>query len=118
MTEESRSTAEWADMRARHHNGDAQIRALSRHAREFADDCSGMNFDAPMLSTITARTLIVHGDRDPLYPVELAVELYRAIPNARRGPELRARPDLGEQAAPFVRTATAFLGAPKAPLST
>jgi pimeloyl-ACP methyl ester carboxylesterase len=26
--------------------------------------------------------LIVYGDRDPLYPVEMAVEMYRAIPHA------------------------------------
>ena len=37
---------------------------------------------ADTLAAISARTLIVHGDRDPLYPVELAVEIYRAIPRA------------------------------------
>ena len=36
-----------------------------------------MAFTPPLLGTITARTLIVHGDRDPLYPVELALEMYR-----------------------------------------
>jgi pimeloyl-ACP methyl ester carboxylesterase len=41
-----------------------------------------MNFNLERLSTIAARTLVVSGDRDPLYPVELAVELYRGIPNA------------------------------------
>ena len=38
-----------------------------------------MNFTPTTLSSITARTSIVHGDRDPLYPVEPAVELLRAI---------------------------------------
>ena len=111
MTEEGRSAAEWAEMRARHHQGDDQIRALWRHAREFADDRSDMNFDAATLSAITARTLIVHGDRDPLYPVELAVELFRAIPNAALAvvPNGGHGPIFGEQAAPFVRTATAFV---------
>jgi pimeloyl-ACP methyl ester carboxylesterase len=114
MTEESRSAAEWAQMRARHHNGDDQIRALWRHAREFADDRSDMNFDVATLSRITARTLIVHGDRDPLYPVELAVELFRAIPDAALAvvPNGGHGPIFGEQAAPFVRTATAFLASP------
>ena len=119
MTEESRSAVEWEDMRSRHHNGDAQIRALWRHARAFADDRSDMNFDAATLSAITARTLIVHGDRDPLYPVELAVELFRAIPNAALAvvPNGGHGPIFGEQAAPFVRTATTFLAAkaPQAP---
>ncbi|MFT3776112.1 MAG: alpha/beta hydrolase [Minicystis sp.] len=41
-----------------------------------------MNFTPPLLSTIRARTLIVSGDRDPFYPVELAVQMYRAIPRA------------------------------------
>ena len=111
MTEERRSAAEWAEMRGRHHHGDDQIRALWRHAREFADDRSDMNFDATTLAAITARTLIVHGDRDPLYPVELAVELFRAIPNAALDvvPNGGHGPIFGEQAAPFVRTATAFL---------
>jgi pimeloyl-ACP methyl ester carboxylesterase len=111
MTEEGRSAEEWAQMRSRHHQGDDQIRALWRHAREFANDRSDMNFDAARLSAITARTLIVHGDRDPLYPVEQAVELFRAIPNAALDvvPNGGHGPIFGEQAAPFVRTATAFL---------
>ena len=98
-------------MRARHHLGDDQIRALWRHARAFADDRDDMNFTAANLSTITARTLIVHGDRDPLYPVEQAVELFRWIPDASLWvvPNGGHGPIFGEQAAPFVRTATAFL---------
>ena len=56
----------------------------------------------------------MHGDRDPLYPVELAVELFRGIPNAALWvvPNGGHGPIFGEQAAPFVRTATAFLAAP------
>ena len=34
------------------------------------------------LSTIEAQTLVVHGDRDPLYPAELALEMYEAIPES------------------------------------
>jgi pimeloyl-ACP methyl ester carboxylesterase len=113
MTAETRSPAEWTEMRGRHHHGDDQIRALWRHAREFADDRDDMNFTAATLSTITARTLIVHGDRDPLYPVELALELYRNIPGSALWvvPNGGHGPIFGEQAAPFVTTATAFLRA-------
>jgi pimeloyl-ACP methyl ester carboxylesterase len=112
LTEESRSAADWSEMRSRHRLGDDQIRELWRHAREFADDCDDMNFTAASLSSISARTLIVHGDRDPLYPVELAVELLRGIPNAALWvvPNGGHGPIFGEQAAPFVRTAAAFLG--------
>ena len=111
MTEETRSPAEWEQMRGRHQLGDDQIRALWRYTREFADDRDDMNFSAATLSTITARTLIVHGDRDPLYPVELAVELLRGIPNSSLWvvPNGGHGPIFGDQAAPFVRTATAFL---------
>jgi pimeloyl-ACP methyl ester carboxylesterase len=111
MTEEGRSEAEWKEMRGRHHLGDDQIRALWRHAREFADDRDDMNFTPSTLSKITARTLIVHGDRDPFYPVEQAVELLRGIPNASLWvvPNGGHGPIFGDQAAPFVRIATAFI---------
>ena len=111
MTAETRSAAEWAEMRGRHHLGDDQIRALWRYARGFAEDRDDMNFTVAVLSQISARTLLVHGDRDPLYPVELAVELLRAIPNAALWvvPNSGHGPIFGEQAAPFVRTAAAFL---------
>jgi pimeloyl-ACP methyl ester carboxylesterase len=111
MTADSRSDAEWAEMRGRHHHGDDQIRALWRHAREFADDRDDMNFTAASLSAITARTLVVHGDRDPLYPVEQAVELYRGIRNASLWvvPNGGHGPILGEQAAAFAAAALTFL---------
>jgi pimeloyl-ACP methyl ester carboxylesterase len=46
-----------------------------------------------------------------LYPVEQAVELLRGIPNASLWvvPNGGHGPIFGDQAAPFVRTATAFL---------
>lgn len=71
--------AEWTAMRARHFHGDAQIAALWALPARLAD----MSFSAEQLSAIVAPTLIVAGDRDPLYPVELAVELYRGIANAK-----------------------------------
>jgi pimeloyl-ACP methyl ester carboxylesterase len=41
-----------------------------------------MNFSEHDLSSITARTLVVHGDRDRLFPVEIPVNIYRALPNS------------------------------------
>ena len=35
------------------------------------------------LSTVTTRTLVAFGDRDDINPVELAVEMYRALPERR-----------------------------------
>jgi len=49
--------------------------ALYDMTRSFATSTDDMMFTAADLSTIEARTPIVHGDRDSLYPVELAVEM-------------------------------------------
>lgn len=66
------------------------------------------------LSRIKASTLIVYGDRDPLYPVEMAIEMYRAIPRSA----LRVAPNGGHgpvffgAATQFAQTALAFLRTP------
>jgi pimeloyl-ACP methyl ester carboxylesterase len=62
--------------------GDVQVRRLLAQFKAFADSYDDMNFTPPYLSTVSARTLIVHGDRDPFFPVEIPVGLYRAIPEA------------------------------------
>jgi pimeloyl-ACP methyl ester carboxylesterase len=68
---------------ARQHKlGDEQIVALWQWGRSLKNSYDDMNFTPEKLSAIRARTLIVYGDRDPLYPVEMAVEMYRAIPNS------------------------------------
>ena len=46
------------------------------------DSYDDMNFTKPYLSTIKAKTLIVHGDRDEYFPVEIPVTLYNSIPNS------------------------------------
>jgi pimeloyl-ACP methyl ester carboxylesterase len=111
MDEAHRTEAEWADMRARHSLGDEQIRALWRHARGFADSYDDMSFTPPHLATITAPTLIVYGDRDPLYPVELGLQLYRAMPHSRLWvvPNGGHGPIFLEHRDTFARTALAFL---------
>jgi pimeloyl-ACP methyl ester carboxylesterase len=40
------------------------------------------SFTSDLLSTIKARTLIIHGDNDPIAPVKNALEMYQYIPNA------------------------------------
>jgi pimeloyl-ACP methyl ester carboxylesterase len=107
----NRTDAEWEQMRQWHKHGDEQIRALWKMANAFKDSYDDMNFTPPYLSTIRARTLIVHGDRDPLYPINMAVELYAAvpcsylwvIPNGGHGPIF------GDMADRFVETSLAFL---------
>jgi pimeloyl-ACP methyl ester carboxylesterase len=84
---------------------------LGAIAHQFADDYTDMNFTAESLSRITARTLIVHGDRDPLYPVEQAVELLRGIPHSALWviPNGGHGPIFGGEAAAFVTAAATFL---------
>lgn len=65
-----------------HVRGGEQLRALMGQFRDFQDSYDDMNFTSPYLSTITARTLIVHGDRDAFFPVSIPVGIYEAIPNA------------------------------------
>ncbi len=105
------STAQWDFLRTRHVQGDDQIRSLFEQMRALKDDRDDMAFTAATLAAITARTLIVHGDRDPLYPVELALELYRAIPGAALWvvPNGEHGPIFGALAKPFVETALAHL---------
>jgi len=111
MTPENRTDEEWQLMRQRHTQGDAQIRALWAQGHAFKDSYDDMNFTPPYLSTITAHTLIVHGDRDPFYPANIALEMYAAIPRAYLWiiPNGGHIPIFGDATGQFVETALAFL---------
>lgn len=112
MAPENHTQEEWNFMRTRHPRGDDQIRALWEQCCAFKDSHDDMNFTPPYLSTITARTLIVYGDRDPVYPVELALELYRYIPKSYLWivPNGGHGPIFGNLRQLCVDTAIAFLG--------
>jgi pimeloyl-ACP methyl ester carboxylesterase len=62
--------------------GDEQISQLIAQFNALGENHDDMNFTTQDLSTITARTLVVHGDRDRFFPVEIPVSIYRAIPDA------------------------------------
>ena len=98
-------------MRKRHKHGEPQIQQLFRMGRAFADSYDDVNFTPPYLSTITADTLIVFGDRDPFYPVSIAFEMYRAIPRSYLWviPNGAHGPVFGNAAPQFAATALAFL---------
>ena len=108
---ENKPTQAWEAMRKSHKLGDQQIAALWNWSREMKDSYDDMNFTPPSLSRVRARTLISYGDRDPLYPVEMAVEMYRAIqgsalwvlPNRGHGPVF------SQDAAQFSQVALTFL---------
>jgi pimeloyl-ACP methyl ester carboxylesterase len=101
---------EWERMRKSHKLGDQQIRRLWDWTREMQDSYDDMNFTPPSLSRITASTLLVYGDRDPLYPVEMAVAMCRAIPRSALwvAPNGGHSPVFGDAAAQFAQTALGF----------
>ena len=73
----------WLDgIRKQHPGGDHQIRILMQNYRTMGDTYDDMNFTPDHLSTITAPTQILHGDRDALFPIDIPITLYQAIPNA------------------------------------
>lgn len=98
-------------MRRCHTQGEAQIQQLFAYGRAMADSYDDVNFTPPYLATITARTMIVFGDRDPLYPVSLAFELHAAIPGSSLWvvPGGGHGPVFGDDAARFNETALSFL---------
>lgn len=90
--------------------GEEQIRQLIAQFNALHENYDDMNFTAQNLSTITARTLVVHGDRDNFFPVEIPVSIYRSIPNAA----LWIIPDgdhvpIYDSTVPFTTTALQFL---------
>jgi pimeloyl-ACP methyl ester carboxylesterase len=102
---------EWETMRKRHKHGDGQIMAIWEWLRDMAESHDDMNFTPPSLARITARTLVVYGDRDFLYPIEMAVDMYRAIPQSTLWvvPKGGHGPVFLDAAPLFVKTAMAFL---------
>lgn len=103
---------DWDGLRQRHLRGDDQIRALLTQFHNFHESYDDMNFTAPYLSTIQARTLVVHGDRDRHFPVAIPMEMYTSIPHAYLWivPNGGHVPIRHAQAPAFIETALAFLG--------
>lgn len=90
--------------------GDVQIHQLATQFNGFHKSYDDMDFTGENLSRIPVRTLIVHGDRDPFFPVEIPVSIFRAMPNA----SLWIVPGgdhvpIYDPAVPFTATALQFL---------
>lgn len=62
--------------------GDEQIRQLIGQFNALSGNGDDMDFTAEDLSVITARTLVVHGDRDRFFPLVIAEQMSRWIPGA------------------------------------
>jgi len=93
--------------------GNQQIQELLSQFNAFAENYDDMNFTAQSLSTITARTLVVHGDRDNFFPVEIPASISRSIPDAELW--VIAGGDhvpIYDASVPFTSTALRFLDGP------
>jgi pimeloyl-ACP methyl ester carboxylesterase len=112
VSAENQSASDWDTMRKRHKLGDDQIRALWEWQHGMKDSFDDMNFTPESLSRIQAATLIVYGDRDFLYPVEMAVQMYRAIPRSALWvvPNGGHGPVFQDDAPQFVKTTLTFFG--------
>jgi pimeloyl-ACP methyl ester carboxylesterase len=98
--------------------GETQRRALAGYFHAFSDDREDMNFTSARLATISAPTLIIHGDRDEFFPVEIPIQMYKAIPRSVLWilPGGDHVPIFGNSAPEFIRIAKKFLSAPDWPM--
>lgn len=90
--------------------GEAQVDELLAQFRALEPMRDDPNFTPADLARITAPTLVVHGDRDIFFPVEIAIGMYRHIPTA----QLWIVPDgdhvpIYDPLVPFADTALRFL---------
>jgi len=69
-------------LKRQHPRGESQIRSLINQFNEMADSYDDMNFTKPYLSTIKSSTLIIHGDRDAYFPIDIPVNSYKSIPDS------------------------------------
>ncbi len=69
-------------LKRRHPGGESQIRLLYGQFQNMANTYDDMNFTPPYLSSIKTPTLIIHGDRDHVLPVDIPVTSYESMPNS------------------------------------
>jgi len=95
-------------MRASQKHGPEQLEWIFAQSRAFADSSEDVSAS---LSAITAEALIVFGDRDPFYPVSLALDLKQGIPNSYLWivPNGGHGPVFGDDAPRFTEVTLAFL---------
>lgn len=65
-----------------HPGGEAQVRRLIASFHRLGEHVEEIDVPPAELSRFETRTLVVLGDRDPLFPIDLALEMYQALPGA------------------------------------
>ena len=71
-----------AHLKTIHPRGEKQVRQILTQFRNMSKSYDDMNFTSPYLSTIKCQTLIIHGDRDNFFPVDIPVDSYKSIPDS------------------------------------
>ncbi len=94
--------------------GPAQMNRLVDTFRGFSTSTTDMNLTRADLAKVTARTLIIHGDRDDFFPVAVPTRIYAAIPKAQLWivPNGDHVPIYGPNEPEFLRVVLEFLKAP------
>ncbi|MDZ7892801.1 MAG: alpha/beta hydrolase [Rhodoferax sp.] len=90
--------------------GEEQIHDLVFQFNALHDNHDDMNFSTSCLEKITAHTLIVHGDSDQFFPVDIAEAMHAYIRSSTMHIVSGARHvALGDPALPFLEVACPFL---------
>jgi pimeloyl-ACP methyl ester carboxylesterase len=91
--------------------GDPQVSDLNGQFLGFKNSYEDMNLTPPYLATIKARTLVIHGDRDVFFPVDIPVSMYTSIPGSQLWivPNGDHVPIYGKRTPEFLRIARQFL---------
>ena len=63
--------------------GQPQVDGLLQRFNGFKDNDEDIRLSPTELATIEARTLVVHGDRDEFFPVDIPVQVYTSIPRSQ-----------------------------------
>ena len=70
----------WNQVISWHPGGRSQLDELFGQLRAFGGSPKEGQYTAAQLAKITVPTMIVHGDRDVIFPVQLAFEMHAALP--------------------------------------
>jgi pimeloyl-ACP methyl ester carboxylesterase len=91
--------------------GQSQVDGLIATFRGFGTSTDEMTFTATDFARMKMPALLIHGDRDFFFPVDIPTRIYQALPNARLWivPNGDHVPIYGDNAAEFVRVAVDFL---------
>lgn len=71
-----------AHMEPLHPEGEEQIRMLVDQMKNMPNQPEDINFTPSLLATIKSPTLIIHGDKDPFFPIEIPTTYFNSIPNS------------------------------------